>query len=84
MDIRSSEHLKRILAKDISILTDEDKRYLNARQSFLTEEQKKYFGIGENKTNETYQELMDQAKALGYKGPRMKLTELKQYIEDHK
>jgi ABC-type nitrate/sulfonate/bicarbonate transport system substrate-binding protein len=85
MDIRSSEHLKRILAKDISILTDEDKRYLHARQSFLTAEQKAKFSIGENKENKTtYAEYMEQAKKLGYAGKKIKIEELKQYIEDHK
>lgn len=91
MDIRSTDHLKRILKKGLLELTDLDRRYLRARQTFLTDEQKMNYmdilgirGTGQPKEIEkTYAEYMNEAKALGYQGKKIKLIELKQYIVEH-
>lgn len=91
MDIRSTEHLKRILKKSLTELTDLDKRYLRARQTFLTPEQKiNYMDIlgirGTEQPKEiekTYAEYMNEAKTLGYQGKKIKLVDLKQYIVEH-
>jgi len=89
MDDKSQIYLDQILKKDVATLTESDIRFIRARRSYLKKYQlEEYEDILEPKETVSgdvvpYNELLKQAKALGYNGNRVKRVELEAYIKEH-
>jgi hypothetical protein len=87
MDEKSQEYLRKILLKDVQLLTSEEIKFLKARRSYLKQSQldeyKSVIEVKEQSSLVSYGKLLKQAKALGYNGPRIRRAQLEAYIKEH-
>lgn len=92
MNTEAQQLLNSILQKQLQDLTDDDKRFLRARQSYLNPIQLQTYkdflvvskDYSEIRLQVSYSDLLKQAKEMGYKGPKMKFGELSAWIDQHK
>lgn len=91
MNPEARAYLDKILEKSPNELTDIEIAFLKARSSYLKRAQLDEYAEVltaskpkvEEKQDDTvsYDELLRQAKELGYQGPRMKRKQLEEYIK---
>lgn len=93
MNKEAQEVLNNIVKKEPHELTEADKGFLRARRSYLSTEDMERFADVLSETDAettdepegpTYQELVEEAKALGIKTHRKKAQELKELIAEAK
>lgn len=90
MNTEALELLNKILQKQLHDLTPEDISFLKARRDYLNPVQlSTYKDLIEVKAKQesavpTYSQLLAQAKDMGYVGPKMKMNDLKAWIEARK
>lgn len=90
MNPEARKKLDEILQKDQAILTKDEIGFIRARRSYLKRaELVEYQDILEDKKEVRaeepvigYSELLEQAKGLGYKGPRISRKELDKFIKE--
>lgn len=88
MDKVSQERLDEILSKDPEELNEDQKSFLRARRGYLKKSQlEEYKSVindspKEQTPLESYTELLEQAKSLGYVGKRLKRRELEAFIKE--
>lgn len=99
MDEKDTNLLKSILAKKhISLITNSERIFLKARREYLNDDQRKKYAdiIGvtleedlvkeeevQAEGSSTYNQLLEYAKSIGYKGKRIPKEELVKWIESN-
>lgn len=89
MNKEAQERLDEILKKEPEALTSEDKAFLRARRSYLKKAQLEEYSLvlesdeisSINKIS--FQELLRQAKEMGFTGRNVKRGQLERWIAEH-
>ena len=90
MNTEALELLNKILQKQLHDLTPEDISFLKARRDYLNPVQLSTYKdfievkVKQESAEPTYSQLLAQAKDMGYVGPKMKMADLKAWIEARK
>lgn len=89
MNPEAQEYLNEILKKEPEVLSYDEKAFLRARRGYLKKAQlEEYKEILENKeatpnNQESFQQLLARAKGMGFKGKRVKRSQLEEWIVAH-